>query len=128
LTVNALTAATELLIPIQCEYYALEGLGQLMRSIELVRRHLNPGLEIGGVLLTMYDPRTNLSEQVAAEVRGYFGDKVFQTVIPRSVRLAEAPSHGQPITLYDPQSRGAQAYVALAQEVISRGRQPSTSF
>lgn len=127
LTVNALAAATEMLIPIQCEYYALEGLGQLMRSIDLVRRHLNPGLEICGVLLTMYDPRTNLSEQVAREVRTYFEGKVFDTVIPRSVRLAEAPSHGKPITLYDPHSRGAQAYVALAQEVISRGRQPSTA-
>jgi len=127
LTVNALAAATEMLVPIQCEYYALEGLGQLLRSVDLVRRHLNQSLEIGGVLLTMYDPRTNLSDQVAVEVRMYFGDKVFRTVIPRSVRLAEAPSHGKPITLYDPHSRGAQAYEALAQEVISRGRQPSTS-
>jgi len=125
--VNALAAATEMLVPIQCEYYALEGLGQLLRSVDLVRRHLNQSLEIGGVLLTMYDPRTNLSDQVAGEVRRYFGDKVFRTVIPRSVRLAEAPSHGKPITLYDPHSRGAQAYEALAQEVISRGRQPSTS-
>jgi chromosome partitioning protein len=127
LTINALSAASEMLIPIQCEYYALEGLKQLLHSIDLVRRHLNPGLEIGGVLLTMYDPRTNLSDQVAAEVRRFFGDRVFGTVIPRSVRLAEAPSHGKPITLYDPHSRGAQAYQALAQEVISRGRQPSTS-
>ncbi|HET8679904.1 MAG TPA: ParA family protein [bacterium] len=125
LTINALTAATEALIPIQCEYYALEGLTQLLQSIELVKRHLNDGLEISGVLLTMYDPRTNLSDQVADEVRRYFGDLVYATVIPRSVRLAEAPSHGKPITLYDPASRGAQAYQALAQEVIVRGRQPT---
>jgi chromosome partitioning protein len=127
LTVNALSAASEMLIPIQCEYYALEGLKQLLHSIDLVRRHLNPGLEIGGVLLTMYDPRTNLSDQVADEVRRFFGEQVFATVIPRSVRLAEAPSHGKPITLYDPHSRGARAYQALAQEVISRGRQPSAA-
>lgn len=125
LTINALTAATEALIPIQCEYYALEGLTQLLHSIELVKRHLNAGLEISGVLLTMYDPRTNLSDQVADEVRRYFGDRVYATIIPRSVRLAEAPSHGKPITLYDPASRGAQAYQALAQEVIVRGRQPT---
>jgi len=125
LTVNALTAATEVLIPLQCEYYALEGLKRLLQSIELVRRHLNPSLEISGVLLTMYDSRTNLSDQVAAEVRGFFGDKVYQTIIPRSVRLAEAPSHGKPITMYDPNSRGAQAYQALAQEVIASGRHPS---
>ncbi len=121
LTVNALTAAGEALIPIQCEYYALEGLGQLLRSIELVRKHLNPALDIGGVVLTMYDARTNLSEQVASEVRRFFKEKVFDTVVPRSVRLAEAPSYGKPITLYDPDSRGAQAYRSLAQEVISRG-------
>lgn len=127
LTINALTAASEALIPIQCEYYALEGLTQLLQSIELVRRHLNPTLEISGVVLTMYDSRTNLSDQVASEVRKFFGDRVYDTVIPRSVRLAEAPSHGKPITLYDPASRGAQAYQALAQEVIARGRQPSTT-
>lgn len=127
LTVSALTAATEALIPIQCEYYALEGLRQLLHSIELVRKHLNWTLEIGGVLLTMHDSRTNLSDQVAAEVRRYFGTRVFETVIPRSVRLAEAPSHGKPISLYDPASRGAQAYQALAQEVIARGRQPSAT-
>jgi chromosome partitioning protein len=125
LTVNALTAATEVLIPLQCEYYALEGLQQLLHSIELVRRHLNPSLEIGGVLLTMFDSRTNLSDQVAAEVKRFFGSRVFETIIPRSVRLAEAPSHGKPITVYDPNSRGAQAYQALAQEVITRGRHPS---
>lgn len=127
LTVNALTAASEALIPIQCEYYALEGLTQLLQSIELVKRHLNPVLEISGVLLTMYDSRTNLSDQVAAEVRRFFGERVYDTVIPRSIRLAEAPSHGKPITLYDPLSRGSQAYRSLAQEVISRGRQPSRS-
>jgi chromosome partitioning protein len=127
LTINALTAASEALIPIQCEYYALEGLTHLLQSIELVRRHLNARLEIMGVLLTMYDPRTNLSDQVAAEVRKYFGDRVFDTVIPRSVRLAEAPSHGKPIASYDPGSRGAHAYHALAQEVIVRGRQPTTA-
>lgn len=125
LTVNALTAATEVLIPLQCEYYALEGLKQLLNSIELVRRHLNPTLEVSGVLLTMYDSRTNLSEQVAAEVRNYFGGTVYDAVIPRSVRLAEAPSHGKPITDYDPGSRGAQAYQALAKEVLGRGRQPA---
>lgn len=127
LTINALTAASEALIPIQCEYYALEGLTQLLQSIELVKRHLNAGLEISGVVLTMYDSRTNLSDQVVAEVRRFFGSRVYDTVIPRSVRLAEAPSHGKPITLYDPSSRGSQAYRALAQEVISRGRQPSPS-
>ncbi len=125
LTINALTAATEVLIPLQCEYYALEGLQQLLHSIDLVRRHLNPTLEIGGVLLTMYDSRTNLAEQVAVEVRRFFGDRVYRTVIPRSVRLAEAPSHGRPITTYDPSSRGAQAYQDLALEVIARGREPS---
>jgi chromosome partitioning protein len=125
LTINALTAATEVLIPLQCEYYALEGLKQLLHSIDLVRRHLNPTLEISGVLLTMYDSRTNLSDQVASEVRRFFGDRVYGTVIPRSVRLAEAPSHGKPITLYDPSSRGALAYQALAQEVIARGREPN---
>jgi chromosome partitioning protein len=127
LTVNALTAATEVLIPLQCEYYALEGLKQLLNSIDLVRRHLNPDLEVLGVLLTMYDSRTNLSEQVASEVRNYFGDKVFSAVIPRSVRLAEAPSHGRPITEYDPGSRGAQAYQSLAKEVLARGRHSATT-
>ncbi len=126
LTVNALAAATEVLIPIQCEYYALEGLKQLLNSIELVQRHLNQGLEISGVLLTMYDSRTNLSDQVASEVRRFFGERVYQSVIPRSVRLAEAPSHGKPITLYDPGSRGAQAYRALCQEVIQRGGHHAT--
>jgi len=120
LTVNALVAADEAMIPIQCEYYALEGLSQLVDSIALVRRHLNPSLRIGGVLLTMFDARTNLSQQVVDEVRRYFKEKVFETVIPRSVRLAEAPSYGQPITRYDPSCRGAEAYRNLAKEVESR--------
>ena len=118
LTINALSAATGALVPIQCEYYALEGVSQLMSTVKLVKDHLNPDLEIGGVLMTMYDARTNLSQQVVEEVRGYFGDKVFRTIIPRNVRLSEAPSHGQPITLYDQQCRGAQAYRQLARELI----------
>ncbi|MDR7463559.1 MAG: ParA family protein [Armatimonadota bacterium] len=126
LTVNALTAATEVLIPIQCEYYALEGLSQLLESITLVQRYLNPALEVGGVLLTMFDARTRLSEQVAAEVRRFFKDKVYKTVIPRSIRLAEAPSYGMPMILFDPSSRGADAYVNLAKEVVTRGRDAAT--
>ncbi len=117
LTLNALTSAGGVLIPIQCEYYALEGLGQLMNTITLVRRHLNDNLKIEGVVLTMYDPRTNLSEQVAEEVRAYFKEKVYRTVIPRNVRLSEAPSHGLHILEYDPRSRGAEVYLALAGEV-----------
>ncbi|MDK2821115.1 MAG: chromosome partitioning protein [Clostridia bacterium] len=121
LTVNALTAADRVLIPIQCEYYALEGLGQLMNTIKLVSRHLNPNLEIEGVILTMFDPRTNLSLQVVDEVKKYFSEKVYKSIIPRNVRLSEAPSHGQPITLYDSRSRGAEAYKELAKEVIANG-------
>jgi len=121
LTVNALTAADGVLIPIQTEYYALEGLSQLVNTIRLVREELNPRLEIDGVLLTMYDARTNLSAQVAAEVRRHMDGTVFETVVPRSVRLSEAPSHGLPIALYDPSSRGAHAYDNLAAEVIARG-------
>jgi len=117
LTVNALTAADSVLIPIQCEYYALEGLTQLIATINLVRDHLNPALEIKGVVLTMYDARTNLSADVAAEVRRHLGATVYQTIIPRSVRLSEAPSHGLPISLYRPDSRGAEAYAALAAEI-----------
>jgi chromosome partitioning protein len=117
LTVNALTAADSVLIPIQCEYYALEGLTQLIATINLVRDHLNPALEIKGLVLTMYDARTNLSADVAAEVRRHLGDTVYQTIIPRSVRLSEAPSHGLPISLYRPDSRGAEAYAALAAEI-----------
>ncbi|WP_156787792.1 ParA family protein [Rubrobacter xylanophilus] len=121
LTLNALAAADEVLIPIQCEYYALEGLTQLMQSIRMVREELNPRLRIGGVLLTMFDPRTNLSRQVVEEVRSFFGDAVFRTIIPRNVRLSEAPSFGLPIALYAPRSTGAEAYEAVAEEVLSRG-------
>lgn len=121
LTLNALTAADSLLIPIQCEYYALEGLGQLMNTYELVRKHLNPDLEIEGVLLTMFDARTNLAIQVVDEVKTHFKGKVFATIIPRNVRLSEAPSHGKPVSLYDPKSRGAEVYHELAREVISHG-------
>jgi chromosome partitioning protein len=121
LTVNALTAADGVLIPIQTEYYALEGLSQLVHTIRRVREGLNPRLEIDGVLLTMYDGRTNLSAQVASEVRRHMNGTVFSTVVPRSVRLSEAPSHGLPIALYDPASRGADAYRALASEVAARG-------
>jgi chromosome partitioning protein len=120
LTINALVAADEVLVPIQCEYYALEGLSQLLRTIELVAENLNRRLRVGGVVLTMFDARTNLSQQVVEEVRDYFGDLTFTTVIPRSVRLSEAPSFGQPITLYDPSSRGARAYERLAREVAER--------
>ena len=116
LTVNALTAADATLIPIQCEYFALEGLAQLMATIDLVRDHLNPGLEIDGVVLTMFDARTNLAAEVVAEVRAHLGDRVYETIIPRNVRISEAPSHGQPIHLYAPESRGATAYRALADE------------
>lgn len=121
LTLNALTAASRVLIPIQCEYYALEGLGQLMNTIQLVARHLNPELEVEGVVLTMFDPRTNLSLQVVDEVKNHFPEKVFKTIIPRNVRLSEAPSYGLPINLYDPRSRGAEAYQELAREVINNG-------
>ena len=120
LTVNALTSADSVVIPIQCEYYALEGLSQLIATINLVRNHLNPDLAIKGVVLTMYDPRTNLSAEVDAEVRKHLGTAVFDTVIPRSVRLSEAPSYGRSILEYDAHSRGALAYRALAQEVIAR--------
>ncbi len=120
LTLNALTAADEVLIPIQCEYYALEGLTQLMQSIRMVREELNPPLRVGGVLLTMYDPRTNLARQVAEEVRSFFGDRVFHTIVPRNVRLSEAPSFGLPVALYAPKSTGAEAYEAVAEEVMGR--------
>jgi chromosome partitioning protein len=122
LTVNALTAADEVLIPIQSEYYALEGLTQLIATINLIRDHLNPDLAVRGVVLTMYDARTNLSAQVAAEVRAHLGSAVFRTVIPRSVRLSESPSHGVPIALYRPESKGAAAYQALAAEFRARDR------
>ncbi len=120
LTLNAMNAANGIIIPIQCEYYALEGLGQLMNTITLVRKHLNSDLCIEGVVLTMYDTRTNLSEQVAEEVRSYFKQYVYNTVIPRNVRLSEAPSYGQHILEYDPRSRGAELHLALAREVLKR--------
>ena len=120
LTLNGMAAAHKVLVPIQCEFYALEGLSQLMRTIEMVREHLNPGLGVAGVVLTMYDPRTNLSQQVVEDVRSFFAGRVrvFETLIPRNVRLTEAPSHGKPIVLYDPQCRGAEAYRSLAEEVM----------
>lgn len=117
LTINALTAADSLLIPIQCEFYALEGLGQLMNTVFLVQANLNPGLKIEGVVLTMFDGRTNLSIQVVEEVKRYFRNKVYRAIVPRNVRLSEAPSHGKPIILYDPKSKGAEVYADLAKEV-----------
>jgi chromosome partitioning protein len=117
LTVNGLTAATEVFVPIQCEYYALEGLGQLLRNVEMVQRNLNPELEITTIVCVMYDSRTKLSEMVVNDVRQHFGDKVLKTVVPRNVRLSEAPSFGQPITTYDPRSLGAVAYREVAKEV-----------
>lgn len=121
LTVNALVAAREVLIPIQCEYYALEGLGQLVRNIDLVRAHLNPRLEISTIVLTMYDARTRLSAGVAEEVRGHFGDKVLKTAIPRSVRISEAPSYQQSVLTYDPTSSGALSYLEVAREITQAG-------
>jgi chromosome partitioning protein len=121
LTVNALSAANRLIVPVQCEYYALEGLAQLLHSVELVRTRLNPRLGVTGVLLTMYDARTTLARDVASEVREHFGGLVFDTVVPRSIRLAEAPSHGVPITRYDSRSAGADAYYRVALEVVERG-------
>ena len=121
LTLNAMVAADLLLAPVQCEYLALEGVAQLMETIELVRATLNPRLELLGMLMTMFDPRTRLSPQVVEEVRRHFPDKTFQTVIPRSVRLSEAPSYGKPVLEYEPSSRGASAYADLAQELIQRG-------
>jgi chromosome partitioning protein len=127
LTVNALVAAPEVLIPIQCEYYALEGLEQLLRTVDLVRSHLNPGLSISTILLTMYDGRTRLASQVAEEVRQHFGDVVLGSVIPRSVRVSEAPSYGQSVMTYDPGSSGAQAYLEAAREIASRNGQRAAS-
>jgi chromosome partitioning protein len=120
LTVNALTAAQEVVIPIQCEYYALEGLSQLLKNVDLVASNLNPKLKVSGVILTMYDGRTRLSKEVAEQVREYFGDVAFNTVIPRSVRLSEAPSYGEPIQAFDPMSRGAIAYRHLGREFLER--------
>lgn len=118
LTVNAMTTADTVLVPIQCEYYALEGLGQLINTINLVKKHLNSAIEVEGVVLTMFDSRTNLSAQVGEEVEKYFGNKVFQTIIPRNIRLSEAPSHALPINLYAPESKGADTYQRLAKELI----------
>lgn len=118
ITLNSFTAADSVLIPVQCEYYALEGLGQLINTINLVKKHLNKSLEIEGAILTMYDIRTNLSNQVVKEVKKYFDDKVYKTVIPRNVRLSEAPSFGMPITVYDPKSKGAKSYEKLAKEFL----------
>lgn len=123
LTLNALTAADAVLIPVQCEYYALEGLGQLLTTISIVRRHLNPALDIEGVLLTMYDSRLRLSNQVVEEVKKHFEDKVCKTIISRNVRLSEAPSHGKPVLLYDALCLGAQNYLQLAQEITQKNKQ-----
>lgn len=125
LTLNALTAADAILIPMQCEYYALEGLARLLDTADLVRADLNPQLELEGILLTMVDMRNNLSRQVETEVRGHFGEKVYRTRIPRNVRLSEAPSHGKPILLYDIHSRGATAYLKLTQEILDRHKEGS---
>lgn len=119
LTVNSLTASDSVIIPIQCEYYALEGLSQLLNTVRLVQKHLNTSLQIEGVLLTMFDARTNLGIQVIEEVKKYFQQKVYRTIIPRNVRLSEAPSHGQAIITYDPKSKGAEVYLELAKEVVS---------
>ena len=118
LTINALTAATSVLVPIQCEFYALEGLSQLMRTVGLVQKNLNPALQLEGVVLTMFDARTNLSIQVVDEVKNHFRNKVYRTIIPRNIRLSEAPSHGKPIMQYDPKSRGSEVYLDLAKEVM----------
>jgi len=122
LTINSLTAAHSVIIPLQCEYYALEGLGQLLKIIRLIKQSLNPKLEIEGILLTMFDGRNNLSHQVANEVRKHFKDKVLRTIIPRNIRLSEAPSHGKPILLYDIHSKGAESYLNLAREIMTNGK------
>ena len=122
LTVNALVASDFLIVPLQCEYFAMEGLGHLLNTMRLIKARMNPTLTLGGILLTMYDSRNLLSRRVSEDVRGLFGDRVFQTVIPRNVRLSESPSHGLPIILYDIKSRGAVSYMELAKEIISNGR------
>ena len=126
LTVNALVAAGEVFIPIQCEYYALEGLSQLLRNVELVKAHLNPDLHVSTILLTMYDARTRLAAEVAEEVRAHFPEVVLRTSIPRSVRISEAPSHGQTVMTYDPGSSGALSYLEAAKELAERGRRKGT--
>lgn len=120
LTVNALTAADSVIVPVQCEYYALEGLGELLKTIQLIKENLNPKLDIEGILLTMFDPRNNLSHQVVQEINTYFPEKIFKAVIPRNVKLSESPSHGKPILLYDIRSKGSLAYLDLAKEVMQR--------
>jgi chromosome partitioning protein len=129
LTLNILTASNALIVPVQCEFYALEGLADLMKTIELVQGSLNPNLLIRGILLTMYDTRNNLAHDVGRGSRGHFGETVFRTVIPRNVRLSEAPSHGKPVILYDVKSKGAESYLELAKEFLERseGRQPATA-
>jgi len=122
LTINSLTAAHSVIIPLQCEYYALEGLGQLLKTIRLIKQSLNPKLEIEGILLTMFDGRNNLAHQVAQEVKNHFGEKVFRTIIPRNIRLSEAPSYGKPVLLYDIHSRGAESYLNLAREIMMDGK------
>jgi chromosome partitioning protein len=122
LTINSLTAAHSVIIPLQCEYYALEGLGQLLKTIRLIKQSLNPKLEIEGILLTMFDSRNNLSHQVAQEVKNHFKDKVFNTIIPRNIRLSEAPSYGKPVLLYDIHSKGAESYLNLAREIMADGK------
>lgn len=126
LTLNALVAADAVLVPLQCEFLALEGISQIMRTIEMVRRGFNPRLRLQGIVLTMFDRRNNLSELVAADARGFFGTQVYETVIPRNIRISEAPSHGKPVLLYDFRSPGAQAYVKLAGEMLKREREPRT--
>ena len=122
LTINSLTAAHSVIIPLQCEYYALEGLGQLLKTVRLIKQSLNPKLEIEGILLTMFDSRNNLSHQVAQEVKNHFKDKVFNTIIPRNIRLSEAPSYGKPVLLYDIHSKGAESYLNLAREIMADGK------
>ena len=123
ITLNAFTASDSVLIPVQCEYYALEGLGQLINTINLVKKHLNPNISIEGALLTMYDPRTNLSNQVVKEVKKYFDNKVYKTLIPRNVKVSEAPSYGMPITMYDPRSKGAKCYDKFAKEFLKQNEE-----
>ncbi len=123
ITLNSFTASDSVLIPVQCEYYALEGLGQLLNTINLVKKHLNKSLQVEGALLTMYDIRTNLSNQVVKEVKGYFGERVYKTVIPRNVRLSEAPSYGMPISVYDPKSKGAKSYEKFVKEFLKMNEQ-----